>query len=115
MAMDASAAVATSYVTRRRAVAVLVILAAVVGVAVYFGFFHDKARSGSKENMRLVGQNLNKQLHCYQDADCPDRTFCNASGACVPSELLPKYSEQPVLGRGRGAEGADVVRVAETN
>lgn len=115
---DASAAVATSFVTRRRAVAALVIFAAIIGVAVYFGFFHKKGATsvgGTAENMRLVGENLNKQLHCYQDSDCPDRTFCNAHGMCVPSELLPRYAEKPVLGRGRQAEGADVMRVSETN
>lgn len=120
---DASAAVATSFVTRRRAIAALVIFAAIIGVSVYFAFFHKKGSASAGgpgsaapvENMRLVGENLNKQLQCYQDSDCPNRTFCDSRGMCVPSELLPRYSEKRVLGRGRGGEGADVMRVAETN
>ena len=111
MTTNVSAAAATSYMTRRRAVAAGVILLALLGVAVYFGFFYDKDKGTKKENMQLQRLNLRKQLHCYQDADCPDNTFCDPRGMCVPSELLPQYVEAPVLGRGRGAEGSDVTRV----
>lgn len=55
-----------------------------------------------------MGQYYVKQLGCYQDADCPDNTFCDGMGLCVTTDLLPLPSARDVLGRGRAAEGKTI-------
>lgn len=65
-----------------------------------------KGTSEPQTGMMQVGQYYDKQLQCYQDADCPDGTFCNPEGMCVTNQMLPAIQAQPILGRGRAGEGS---------
>ena len=85
-------------------------LVAAIIVVVIFIWYSNKDEK-QKASMYIEGLMLDKQLPCYTDADCPDYySFCGAKGYCIPSEMQPRFEADPVLGRGRGGEGARVFR-----
>lgn len=89
--------------TRRRVVSLGTILLTVAGVAIAIRLLGD---NGTKEAAMAAARG------CYSDDDCPDGTYCDALGLCTPGEGLPLRVQSPVLGRGRGGEGADVQAVS---
>ena len=124
-----------NWATRRRVIAAVIVLAGALGIGyliIRFGKNKDDG-GGSPEAMQaygggggmnstisgggniaspIVGLKVNKQQACYQDADCPDGTYCGARGYCIPSEMQPEMTTPggtSVLGRGRGGEGAALV------
>ena len=114
---------ALGWSTRRRAFVLLVVMfftACVGGLIWHFRPDDGAGNMGSSEPMTgrrprddrlpINGLVLNKGKNCYQDTDCPDKAYCGHAGYCVPSEMEPEQREEPVLGRGRGGEGANVYR-----
>lgn len=97
-----------SSVANRRLMSLLVIGIIIIIVAVIvIGQRKDREKSTQEPMLGMqVGQYYEKQKQCYQDADCPDGTFCNSMGMCVSSDTLPLRQAQPVLGRGRAGEGS---------
>lgn len=100
---------ALASVARRKLIVLLSIglVLLIVGIVVMWN--RDKKDDKTTKEPQLgmqVGQYYEKQMQCYQDADCPDGTFCNPLGICVTSQMLPTVQAQPVLGRGRAGEGS---------
>ena len=90
-------------------------LVLVVGLLLIFaGVVIGKTTCGDKEPMtgEQVGQYYEKQLQCYEDSECPAYTYCDSHGYCVSEIVKPTMRADPVLGRGRGGEGPDVVRIS---
>ncbi len=99
----------TAQLTKRRMLISFVVIVISIGlVSIVVNAYRNP-----KESESLLGMDIRKPGQCLKDSDCPDATYCNEYGMCIPAEMLPKVSPLPVLGRGRGAEGTDVFLVSD--
>lgn len=91
--------------TKKRLFLVAILALLLIAVSIVCVIQRNKPE---KQKGAQVGQYFVKQMQCYQDADCPDGTFCDGLGLCVTTDLLPLPSARNVLGRGRASEGKTI-------
>ena len=116
-AQRTAATTAMNWATKRRAMAAVVVIGAAAGIAVLVWYFNRDVNSTNspeaQTGMDALGMRLDKQKQCYQDDDCPDNTYCDRFGYCIPAEMQQPPDDagsdpEPVLGRGRAGEGSNV-------
>lgn len=110
-----AASTSMDWTTKRRALVVVFVLGGMIGLGFLVNHFTKTSgtQPGSenlvgKQGPPIVSLKLDKQQQCYQDADCPDGTYCGRRNYCIPSEMEPPLETDIVLGRGRGGEGSNV-------
>ena len=103
---------AMTWATRQRAIMALFLALTVLGIGFAIWWKQGGGRKESNTGSPIIGLDIKKQPLCLSDDECTDGFYCSSSGYCVPKEMEPQLDQQPVLGRGRGGEGVNVVRAS---
>lgn len=98
-----------SNVLRRRVFTGVVVLLLLGGIATAIVLTNPGKSTATTSSEGMHG----KINQCLSDEDCPDGTYCDQEGTCIPNGAGSSFKPQTdIIGRARGGEGTNVHKIS---